>query len=104
MNSQIDLMVLVVEGSRGPPIRKKKVVALVFTAIIKIHNTQQLYLTGGTKMETTIKSKFWMTSTPPPNHTETDRAPPAQNKSLASSSSHSSVKLSACPLIRTPKT
>ena len=28
MNSQIDMMVLVVEGSRGPPIRKKKVVAL----------------------------------------------------------------------------
>jgi len=43
MNSQIDMMVFAVEGSRGPPVRKKKVVALVLTAIIKIHNADSNY-------------------------------------------------------------
>ena len=47
MNSQIDNMVLAVEGSRGPPVREKKVV-FALPAIIKII-TQAAIIWGNEK-------------------------------------------------------
>jgi len=76
MNSQVYMMVLAVEGCRGPPVRKKKVIYFGLTAIIKI-KTGSNYK-GEQKMKTTLKSKFWMMFTPPPQHTATDRAPPTE--------------------------
>ena len=75
MNSQIGMMVLVVEGSRGPPVRKKKVVCFALTAIIKIHNADSNYQ-GEQEMKTTIATKYQRIFTPPPNYNENDRAPP----------------------------